>query len=197
MNDAVKTPNPARRSERARQAILTAAAELVGDVGYSRLTVEAIAARAGVGKQTIYRWWADKGALILDAYLALAGADAGLSFPESPDLAADLRAVIYVAADSLAAPAIEAPYRALLTAIQDDPALAGVLRDTLVKPWLAVTRQRLLAARLAGDISASANLEVAAEMLYGPVYYRWLLRTGPITREYADTVVALTLRALA
>jgi AcrR family transcriptional regulator len=197
MNDPVKTPNPARRSERARQAILTAAAELVGDVGYSRLTMEAIAARAGVGKQTIYRWWPDKGALILDAYLALVGADTGLSFPESPDLAADLRAVMHVAADSFAAPAIEAPYRALLTAIQDDPALAGVLLDKLVKPWLALTRQRLHAAQLAGQISASVNLEVAVELLYGPVYYRWLLRTGPITRAYVDTVVALTLRALA
>lgn len=197
MNDPVKTPNPARRSERARQAILSAAAELVGEVGYSRLAVEAIAARAGVGKQTIYRWWPDKGALILDAYLALIGADTGLSFPESPDLAADLRTVMHVAADSFASPAIEAPYRALLTAIQDDPALAGVLLDKLVKPWLAATRQRLYAAQLAGHISASANLDVAVELLYGPVYYRWLLRTGPVTREYVDTVVALTLRALA
>jgi AcrR family transcriptional regulator len=196
MNAPVKTPNPARRSERARQAILTAAAELVSDVGYSRLTMEAIAARAGVGKQTIYRWWPDKGTLILDAYLALVGADTGLSFPESPDLAADLRTVLYVAADSFATPAIEAPYRALLTAIQDDPTLAGVLLDTLVKPWLAATRQRLAAAQLAGQIRAGTNLDVAAELLYGPIYYRWLLRTGPITREYVDTVVAVLLQAI-
>ena len=64
-----KPPNPARRNERSRQAILTATADLLGEVGYTKLTVEAIAARAGVGKQTIYRWWTDKGALVLDAYL--------------------------------------------------------------------------------------------------------------------------------
>ena len=68
-----KPPDPTRRSERSRQAILTATADLLGEVGYSKLAVEAIAARAGVGKQTIYRWWPDKGAVVLDAYLALVG----------------------------------------------------------------------------------------------------------------------------
>jgi AcrR family transcriptional regulator len=190
-----KPPNPARRNERSRQAILSTTADLLGRVGYTKLTVETIAARAGVGKQTIYRWWPDKGALILEAYLALVGAEEDLTLPDSGDLEADLRLVLGSLVDSLADPVFERRYRALLTAIQDDPKLAAALLDRLLKPWLEATRQRLRAAQRAGQI-CDVDLEVAAEMLYGPVYYRWLLRTGPISREYVDAVVAMTLQAL-
>jgi AcrR family transcriptional regulator len=190
-----KPPNPARRNERSRQAILTATADLLGEVGYTKLTVEAIAARAGVGKQTIYRWWPDKGGLVLDAYLALVGAEQELTFPDSGDLEADLRLVLGTTVNSLADPVFEQRYRALLTAIQDDPKLAGALLDRLLKPWLAATKQRLRAAQRAGQIR-KVDLDVAAELLYGPVYYRWLLRTGPISGEYVNAVVAMTLRAL-
>ena len=191
-----KPPNPARRNERSRQAILTATADLLGEAGYTKLTVEAIAARAGVGKQTIYRWWPDKGALVLDAYLALVGAEQDLTVPDSGDLEADLRLVLGTTVNSLADPVFEQRYRALLTAIQDDPQLAAALLDRLLKPWLAATKQRLRAAQQAGQIRKDVDLDVAAELLYGPIYYRWLLRTGPLSRQYVDALVAMTLRAL-
>jgi AcrR family transcriptional regulator len=195
MTDDRKPPDPTRRNERSRQAILTATADLLGEVGYTRLTVEAIAARAGVGKQTIYRWWPDKGALVLDAYLALVGADQELAFPDSGDLEADLRLVLGSTVDSLADPVFERRYRALLTAIQDAPELAAALFDRLLKPWLAATTQRLRAAQQAGQV-ADIDLDVAAELVYGPIYYRWLLRTGPISHQYLDAVVTMTVRAL-
>jgi AcrR family transcriptional regulator len=190
-----KPPDPTRRSERSRQAILTATADLLGEVGYTKLAVEAIAARAGVGKQTIYRWWPDKGAVVLDAYLALVGADGDLAFPDSGDLEADLRMVLGSTVDALADPVFEQRYRALLTAIHDDAELASALLDRLLKPWLEATKQRLRVAQQAGQIR-KVDLDVAAELLYGPVYYRWLLRTGPISRHYVDALVAMTLRAL-
>jgi AcrR family transcriptional regulator len=190
-----KPPDPARRNERSRQAILTATADLLDEVGYTKLAVEAIAARAGVGKQTIYRWWPDKGAVVLDAYLVLVGADQDLALPDSGDLEADLRKVLGFMVDSLADPVFEQRYRALLTAIQDNPELAAALLDRLLKPWLEATKERLRAAQQAGQIG-DVNLEVAAELLYGPIYYRWLLRTAPISRQYLDAVVAMILRAL-
>jgi AcrR family transcriptional regulator len=190
-----KPPNPARRSERSRQAILTATADLIGEVGYTKLAVEAIAARAGVGKQTIYRWWPDKGAVVLDAYLALVGADQGLTFPDSGDLEADLRVVLETMVDSLTDPVFDQRYRALLTAIQDDPKLSAALLDRLLEPWLDATKERLRAARPAGNIR-DVDLDVAAELLYGPIYYRWLLRTGSMSRQYVDAVLTLVLRAL-
>jgi AcrR family transcriptional regulator len=184
------TPDPARRSERSRQAILSAAADLLAEHGWGKLTVEAIASKAGVGKQTIYRWWPDKGAVVLDAYLALVDAGGALTFPDTGDLAADLRQVMRVTAGSLADPEFAARYRALLAAIQDDAALATALHDRLLRPWLDATAARLAAAGTRGDP------HVAAELLYGPVYYRWLLRTGPVTTEYVDAVVAAVLRAV-
>jgi AcrR family transcriptional regulator len=195
MTEDRKPPDPTRRNERSRQAILTATADLLGEVSYTKLAVEAIAARAGVGKQTIYRWWPDKGSVVLDAYLALIGADQNLTFPDSGDLEADLRLVLGSTVDSLADPVFEQRYRALLTAIQDDPKLAAALLDRLLQPWLEATKQRLRAAQRAGQIR-TVDLDVAAELLYGPVYYRWLLRTGPISRQYVDALVAMTLRAL-
>ena len=196
MNENVKTPNPARRNKRSRQAILAAATELLGEVGYTKLTVEAIAARAGVGKQTIYRWWPDKGAVVLDAYLSLVQADEGITFPESDNLEADLRFVLRSTVDSFADPAFERRYRALLTAIQDNRTLAMALLEKLLQPWLEATKERLRAAQRAGQIRDNIDLDVAVELFYGPVYYRWLLRTGPISREYADTVVTIAMRAL-
>jgi AcrR family transcriptional regulator len=191
-----KPPDPTRRSERSRQAILTAATDLVGEVGYGKLTVEAIAARAGVGKQTIYRWWPDKGAVLVDAYLAMVHADQAITFPDSGDLQADLRLVLGFMADSLADPVFERRYRALLAAIQDDPELSAGLSERLLKPWLASTKQRLHAAKRAGQIRVDLDLDVATELLYGPFYYRWLLRIGPISPQYVDAVLAITLRAL-
>ena len=195
MTGGRKPPNPARRNERSRRAILTATADLLGEVGYTTLTVEAIAARAGVGKQTIYRWWPDKGSVVLDAYLALVGADQGLTFPDSGDLEADLRLVVGSMVDSLADPVFEQRYRALLTAILDDPKLAAALLDRLLRPWLEATRERLRAAQQAGQIGA-VDPDVGAELLYGPLYYRWLLRTGPLSRQYVDALLAMILRAL-
>ena len=95
------------------------------------------------------------------------------AFPDSGDLEADLQLVLGSLVDFLADPVFERRYRALLTAIQDDAGLAGALLDRLLTPWLEATKQ-----------------------LYGPFYYRWLLRTGPISPAYVNAVVAMTLRAL-
>jgi AcrR family transcriptional regulator len=193
---AAETATPRRRSEKSRVAIIDATRRLLMERGFDKLTIEAVAARAGVGKQTIYRWWPDKGAVVLDAYLALVGAEQDLTVPDSGDLEADLRLVLGTTVNSLADPVFEQRYRALLTAIQDDPQLAAALLDRLLKPWLEATKQRLHAAQQAGQLRNDVDLDVAAELLYGPVYYRWLLRTGPISPEYVNALVAMTLRAL-
>src|SRR6516162_2985191 len=78
-----------KRSEQSRLAILTAAYELAGDIGYARLTVEGIAARAGTGKQTIYRWWPSKADVVLDALATKA--DLHIPIPDEGSFAADLR----------------------------------------------------------------------------------------------------------
>ncbi|WP_254714988.1 TetR/AcrR family transcriptional regulator [Actinomadura sp. NAK00032] len=190
-------PNPARRSERSRQAVLTAARELVTELGYARTSIEAIAARAGVGKQTIYRWWPSKGAVIFDAFLALsAGAD-GVRLPDTGDLEADLKTVMRATAAEFADPAFEAPLRALNSQIADDPALAALYREKLAGPIDEAKKERLRSGQRAGQLSPDADLDLVLEVLYAPLFQRWLHRSGPLTPDYADALVDVTLRAFA
>src|SRR5688572_3560572 len=90
------TPNTARRNETSRRAILTAAFDLLQEVGYAKLSIEGVAARAGVGKQTIYRWWPSKGAVLFDAFLMLSEGAEGEPpvLPDTGDLEADLTVVL-------------------------------------------------------------------------------------------------------
>ena len=185
----------ARRSERSRRAILTAALELLTETGYPALTIEAIAARAGVGKQTIYRWWRSKGAVILDALAESAAQD--IALPDTGDLRADLRTVIRATVAEFADPRLSATTRALTIETLADDALAEQVRDRLLQPQLAALRDRLQAGRHAGQVRADADLDQVVELLIGPIYHRWMLRTGPLTEQYADNLVDLTLAAVA
>ena len=189
--------SPARRSERARQAILAAATDLIAERGYARLSVEAIAARAGVGKQTIYRWWPSKAAVVFDAFLALQVQEEGLELPDSGDLATDLTSLLRGTVAALAESPAESAYRALIGEIQHDAELSAELHRRLLGPNLEATKRRLASAQSAGQIGAGVDLDVAVELLFGPIFHRWLLRTAPMDDAYADAVAALVLAALA
>ncbi|WP_045747285.1 TetR/AcrR family transcriptional regulator [Actinoplanes rectilineatus] len=184
---------PHRRNERSRRAILDAALALLTETGYSRMTIEAIAARAGVGKQTIYRWWRSKGAVVLDALVD--GLPAAAALPDTGDIHADLRAVIRATVAEFADPHLSATTRALTIETLADAELAAQVRDRLLRPQLDQVRDRLESARRAGQIRDDAPLDQVVELLFGPIYHRWLLRTGPLTEPYADTLVTLALTA--
>lgn len=190
-------PNPARRSERSRRAVLGAARDLVSELGYAKVSIEAIAARAGVGKQTIYRWWPSKGAVIFDSFLELSETDEGVRLPDTGDLEADLKTVMRATVAEFADPAFEAPIRALNMEIIGDPALAAQYREKLAGPVDEAKKERLRSAQQAGQLAADADLDLVLEVLYAPLYQRWLHRSGPLTPEYADALVEITLRAFA
>jgi AcrR family transcriptional regulator len=187
-------PDVARRSERSRLAILTAARDLLTEAGYAELTIEAIAARAGVGKQTIYRWWPGKGAVILDALVETAGE---ATLPDTGDLGADLRLVLRATVAELADPALSATTRALTIETLGNDGLAAQVRDRLLRPQMEAVKERLRAGRAAGQVREDVDLDQAVELLIGPPYHRWMLRTGPLTDAYADGVVELALTAIA
>ncbi|MBY8849382.1 TetR/AcrR family transcriptional regulator [Saccharothrix longispora] len=181
-------PDAARRSDRSRRAILVAALELVEAVGYARLTIEAVAARAGVGKQTIYRWWPAKGPLLFDAFVELVPAvpDAVITHDLVGDLVVELRDAVVELEDRR----FDQVCRALVHEGRTD------LVMLLLMPRRVVLEERLRVARRVGEVRVDADLEAAAELLLGALYQRWLLRSGPLTREYADSVVGLVMRAL-
>ncbi|AEW92452.1 MULTISPECIES: TetR/AcrR family transcriptional regulator [Streptomycetaceae] len=192
------TPDSRRRSETSRRAILTAAFDLVGEVGYAKLSIEGIAARAGVGKQTIYRWWPSKGALLFDAFLTLAEPPDGgpTALPDTGDLEADLKLVLRATVEELRDPRYDGPMRALHTEIVNDPALAAEYAERLGGPMRELKKERLRAARHAGQLAEDVDLDLAVDMIFGPVLDRWLHRTGPLTAAFADRVVETALRGL-
>ncbi len=194
---ATKKPDAARRSERSRQAILAATRELIVELGYAKVSIDAIAARAGVGKQTIYRWWPNKGAVVFDSVLELSADPSGevAPLPDTGDLEADLRLVMRATVAEFADPAFEAPIRALNTEIANDPDLAALYHERLAAPVDEAKKDRLRSAQHAGQLAVDADLDLVLEVLYAPLYQRWLLRTGPLTENYADALVATALRA--
>jgi AcrR family transcriptional regulator len=193
--------NPARRSEASRRAIIDAAIDLVVSTGFEALSIEGIARRAGVGKQTIYRWWPSKGALFLDAFLERRveqRADSPVLEPlDSGDLAADVRRLVGAEVAHLATPSVEAPYRALVVALQADPELAARASERLIRPSMARITDWLATAQRRGDVRTDLDLDVAAELLLGPLFQRWLLRTGPLDDAYADALAGVLLGVLA
>ncbi|TKK87558.1 TetR/AcrR family transcriptional regulator [Herbidospora galbida] len=193
-----KAPDAARRNEAARRAILTAALDLAGEVGYARLSIEAIATRAGAGKQTIYRWWPSKGAVLFDALLMLSEGqdDQPADLPDTGDLEADLKTVLRATVDELNDPRYSEPMRALAIEILLDPALAADFAERLDEPMRELKRRRLRRAQQAGDLGPGVDLDVAVDLLWGPLKNRWLHREGPLTTEFADTVVETALNGL-
>ncbi len=189
-----RNPDPARRSERARTAILAATRELSRTVGYDAMSIEAIAAEAGVGKQTIYRWWPSKGAVVLDMWadqVELQG-----EFPDTGDLAADIktqiRGIIALAGDAAVGPSL----RALIGASQHDPTLSKELLARVVAPRIDACKRRLVRAQEAGQLDGDVDLDIAVDLFYGGYYHRLLLQVAPLTADYADQLVDAAMAGL-
>ncbi|NEA49575.1 TetR/AcrR family transcriptional regulator [Streptomyces sp. SID10815] len=196
-------PDATRRSERSRRAIYDAALALVAEIGYPRTTVEGIAARAGVGKQTIYRWWPSKADVLLDAFLDLseeAAREAGqqpYEIPDTGDLAADLKTVLRLTVDQLFDPRLEAPSRALAAEGLVNEEVGRRFVAHLLEPQLQLYVRRLRAAQERGAVRPEVDPRIALELFVSPLAQRWLQYTGPITHAYTDTLVDYALYGIA
>ncbi len=178
------------RSEAAQQAILSAARDLLLQNGYAAVTVEAIAAQAGVSKATIYRWWPGKAAVVLEAFLAASGPC--LRRPDTDCPAADLRGQLHGLAAALAGP-VGTVLRGVLTEAQSDPDVAETLRAGYLAPRRAETHRLLERARAAGNLPLGADLDAAAEALVSPLFYRLMTGHAPPCAAFVDALVNLVL----
>jgi AcrR family transcriptional regulator len=179
------------RSEAARIAVLEAADDLLVERGFAGVTMEGIAAKAGVAKQTIYRWWDSKTDILFDALTQ--DASEFFTVPDTGDLGADLRARLRELATFLTATDAGAVARALAGQAQHDPAVAARFGPEFVTAQRALDRQPFLHAAARGELPSGTDIELAIDRLAGPVYYRVLITGQPVTPAYTDALVDLFL----
>lgn len=167
-----------------------AALALVGDTGITKVTMEGIATRAGVGKQTLYRTWPSTASILFDALLARSETDQGVvAVPDSGDLRGDLVLLVQQTIWELTSPTTEPLLRAVTAAIQVDSELARQYRELLLEPQMSAVAQRFTR-------GGSVEPDAAAELLLGPVLHRWLLRSGAFSDDWTEQHVDRTLRGV-
>ncbi|MEU5696482.1 TetR/AcrR family transcriptional regulator [Actinosynnema sp. NPDC020468] len=174
------------RSEEARRAVLEAADGLLVEKGFTGVTMEGIALRAGVAKQTVYRWWSTKTEVLLDAFLEDSAEE--LVPPDHGDLAADLRDYLRRLAHFLGGSESGAVFRALIAQAQHDPAFAAVFRERHLDAQRARDRLPLERARDRGELPGSVDVAAETERLVAPLYYRVLVTGEPLDEAFADAV---------
>jgi AcrR family transcriptional regulator len=179
------------RSERAHQAILTAARELLMEGGFSALRLEHVAARAGVGKATIYRRWASKEALAQDLLLQLAGPH--IAVAETGNTREELLATVTNPMRALTETDFGPVIRAMLAQIASNPSVGDPFRATVVAARRAEVGRVIRRGIARGDLRPDADTALATELLVGPVYFR-LLFGGVLDLDFAERVVDSVLR---
>ena len=190
------TPQRGRpRSQQAQQAILNAAAELLLDRGPAAVSMDAVAERAGVSKATIYRWWPTKEALALDA-LYTEWATARPRPRDTGTLRGDLLSLLRPWARLAGSRPYGRVIAALVTEAQNDPAFAAEYRRRLVEPRRDEAREIFRRAIERGEIGADTRIEVALDLLYGPLYHRLLHGHAPLNDRFVRDAVDLALHGI-
>ena len=173
------------RSEHARRAVLDATLALVQEGGYPAATIEEISTRSGVAKTTIYRRWPSRPALVVDLLMEMA---AGMAPP--PAGPNPLRA-LRIELSQVARAASALPGRLMISLIaeaQNDPSVRAALRKGLFNPRRKATAEVVRRAQAAGQLRAGVPARVAVDILFGPVFYRRLLRDEPVTAWFVGQV---------
>jgi AcrR family transcriptional regulator len=176
------------RSEKARLAILEAAAELLLARGLSAVSMDAVAERAGVSKATIYRWWPTKETLALDA-LYNEWAAAGLPARDTGSLRGDLLAMVRPWVRLAASRPYGRVIAALITEARTDPAFAEVYRASFVEPRRDQAREVFRRAVERGEIPADTKIEVALDLIYGSFYHRLLQGHAPLNDRFVRDII--------
>jgi AcrR family transcriptional regulator len=178
---------------------LEAAADLLVEGGLGAATIEAVAARAGVSKVTIYKWWPSRGSVAVDAYFHRYGdtgtfADTGDTgtFADTGALDTDLTGQIRLLIEAFRGRA-GSIMAELIGQAQFDPALAATLRSHWLEPRRDASTAALLRAVERGEIRADSDIPVVLDQLYGPLYYRVTMRHEPLADGLAETLVRTVL----
>jgi AcrR family transcriptional regulator len=183
---------PRWRSRRAESAILEATVALLGEVGFAGLTIDGIAARAGVGKATIYRHWSSKAEVAVEAFKAFIPP---LDDPDTGSFADDVRAVLLQIVGALSHSPLAGILPSLVEAAERDPELEQLFTE-FGRTRRAVLRAVFDRAAGRGELRDGVDIDVAIDVLVGPIFTRRLITRSPLSRKHATAVLDLVLPVL-
>lgn len=192
--DPQTTRNSGRpRSEGCRQKVLGAADQLMDREGFAKMSVDAIAQLAGVSKATIYRWWPNKAAIVMEALLTSTEPDFIVPETANPekDLVERVRRTLAL---------FRGPKARILTSLiaeaQFNPEVAEAYRQHLLAPRRATVRTPIERMIAAGLLPADLDIDMAIDLLLGPLYQRLLLRHAPLDDEFERDYPPMAVAAL-
>ena len=175
-------------------AILSAARELVVEAGYGSVTIEAVACRAGVGRPTVYRRWANKADLVFDA---LFEATETVPVPDTGDLVTDLVSMAQVVADDLSSPAAAQALVSVMADVGSDSESAAQVRQEVIRPRVADLAVVVERAQGQGSARHDVDPALVIHAIAGILYYYAAVLGEAITNELVDAVIALLVGGLA
>lgn len=198
---ATETPTPRRTPAGAAvlrddvtEAIRAAVFAELAAVGYGRMSIEGIARRAGVGKAAVYRRWSSKLPLVLDVVSAVA--TLGLPTPDTGSLLGDVRMLLGVCARALKHPVAAQIIADLLAEASRNPDIAVTLQDALRSTQRGIADIVVRRAVDRGELPVGTDLDLALDLITGPLYWRVAVMRTPVPKGYLDRLAAGTVAAL-
>lgn len=188
--DGARAPTgraPHRRDENARLAVLHAADDLLGERGFGGVTIEGIATRAGVAKQTIYRWWPSKVDILLDTLIE--DASRQLAIPDTGPAVETTRQYLRSLARFLTEDAAGKVLLALIGEAQHDPAMARTFHQRYLDPQRQGEHAMLQRGITSGELPGDLDIDAALDALCGPIFYR-ALTGAQIPPAFTDGLIA-------
>ena len=182
-----------QRDASAMDAILKAAHALLEEKGIGGFAIEAVAARAGVAKTTIYRWWPTRGALAVAGFLAETAPK--ISYPDTGSVLTDLTLQLERVA-SVYAGTSGRVLAAIIADGQRDPSTIAAFTEGYAKPRREEAKKILKAGVARGELRSDIDLDVALDALYGPIYYRMLVPLGPLNEEWMRALISHVMSGL-
>ncbi len=195
MSQAIVPARGRPRSETAHKAVLTAAADLLLEHGLYAVSMDAVAERAGVSKATIYRWWPKKEILALDMLFTEWSAVTPQQY-ESGLLRSDLIALLRAWTRLASSRHYGRVVAALLAEARTDPAFSAEYQRRILEPRRDQARMIFADAVARGEIPGETKVEVAIDLLYGPLYHRLLHGHAPLDDQFVDDLVDMALRGI-
>jgi len=173
---------------------LKASLDLMNETAFAQVTAEAIAERAGTSKATVYRWWPNKAAVVIEAFREAVAPE--LPLKDTGSLREDLTTQVRNFARILSGPGGRM-LRSFIVAARSDPDVAVAFRSIWSDPRRTEAKEMLRQKQENGQLREDADLDLVLDCLYGPLYYRFLVKNELPSRKYAEALAGLVIEGLA